>query len=595
VDPRRIAAMLLPMQPRAPDGDQTRCDGPVGLGHALLHTGPRDAKGAHSLSLDGNTWITADARIDGRSELVSAMRARGRHIGEDEPDAALILHAYEVFDDRFLERLVGDFAFAIWDGRKQEMICARDHFGVRPFHYFQSPDEFGFASDADALLAQPGVTDALDDVALADFLLFGSLLDEDRSMYRNVHCLPPASLLVVSRESTQLRKYWELPYRLETRFSSREEYVQEYARRFEQAVSDRLSHGTVAMQLSGGMDSTAIAAVAAARCRETGSSAIAYTLACTDLPPQEEEWPFAQLAASALSIPLLRQDLARFSLFQPCTASAGRLGAPQMYPFLAAQQEVFEQLRASGAKVVLSGQGGDAVLAPSARYYPSLLAERRFLQLAREVLHHVRFTGSLKGMGLRSALLAAKPAPKAPPPLPDWIQPDLAARVDLKSRWARGWSLLHGVSDPQAQLRQSWLCRQFEPLEALKMPVVARYPFFDLRLVEFCVGLPNFMRFDKAIARAATRDKLPEAIRTRPKTALRSDFIRTTVTRSNISALASADPRWNACVNGPRYWRALERYRNGEGAESPWTSSLRITPLALSSWLSQTSSNGVKG
>jgi hypothetical protein len=135
-------------------------------------------------------------------------------------------------------------------------------------------------------------------------------------------------------------------------------------------------------------------------------------------------------------------------------------------------------------------------------------------------------------------------------------------------------------------LRESWLCRQFEPLEALKLPMIARYPFFDLRLVVFCLGLPNFMRSGKVIAREALRDKLPEVIRTRPKTSLRSDFIRSAVTCSNMSGSVS-DPRWNAAVDGPRYWRALERYRNGEGAESPWTSSLCITPLALSSWLGQ--------
>jgi asparagine synthase (glutamine-hydrolysing) len=586
VDPRQIKAMLLPMRPRAPDGDLTRCDGPIGFGHSLLRTGTSKAEGTHALSLDGETWITADARIDRREELVCALRGRGRHVSEGEPHAALILHAYAVFEEGFIGHLIGDFAFAIWDARKQALICARDHFGVRPFHYFETAEAFGFASDADALLTQPHVTDALDDVALTDFLLFGALLDQDRSIYRDVRCLPPASILVVSRAGAQLRRYWELPRQLETRFSSRSEYVEEYATRFERAVSDRLPGGAVAMQLSGGIDSTAIAAVAAARSRKTATPVLAYTLGCSNVPPHEEEWPFAQVAASSLSIPLLRQDLAHFSLFQRCTAPAPRIAAPQIYPFLAAQQEIFNRLAVSGAKVLLSGQGGDAVLAPSAPYYAYLLRERRFSKLANEVWHHVRFTASFGGMGLRSALLARSPTQKARPPAPDWIHSDLAARVDIKARWDRGWTLLHGISDPQAQLRESWLCRQFEPLEALKLPMIARYPFFDLRLVEFCLGLPNFMRSGKVIARAAMHSKLPEAIRLRPKTPLRTDFIRSAVTCSNISESIS-DPQWNAAVNGPLYWRALERYRNGEGAESPWTSSLSITPLALSSWLMQ--------
>jgi hypothetical protein len=201
--------------------------------------------------------------------------------------------------------------------------------------------------------------------------------------------------------------------------------------------------------------------------------------------------------------------------------------------------------------------------------------------------HHVGHTGTLAGMGLRSVVLRRAPKARQAPPLPDWIVPEFAARSGLPARWARGWRLLHAASDPHLHYQESWLCRQFEQLEALKLPVIARYPFFDLRLVEFSTGVPNFMRADKAILREAMRDKLPESIRQRRKIPLRADFIRATVTKSNHSIGDVLEPRFRAAIDAEKYASALDRYTNGEGADSPWTSSLIITPLAYRRWLLQ--------
>ena len=116
-------------------------------------------------SLAGLT-ITADARIDNRDELFGALKVSPRE-GALMPDGRLILLAYEKWGDRAPERLLGDFAFAIWDSRLQTLFCARDFFGVMPFHYRGTQDCFRFATDIRGMLAFEGVEPVLDVTTLA--------------------------------------------------------------------------------------------------------------------------------------------------------------------------------------------------------------------------------------------------------------------------------------------------------------------------------------------------------------------------------------------------------------------------------------------
>jgi len=587
VESRQIEQLLKPMKPRAPDGDQILCEGRIGMGQLLLRTGTSGAEAAFPIS-QGDLWIVADARIDARADLVRKLQSRGCELSHDAPHAALVLHAYRAFGDKFLDHLIGDFAFAIWDGLQQRLICVRDQFGVRPFHYFDSAGVFGFASDTDALLTQSDVSQELDEASVADFLMFGSLQDQDRTIYRDIHCLPPASVMTVTAAGATVRRYWELPVYAQVRFSHPSEYVLEYGRLLGQAVADRLPSGPVGLQLSGGIDSTAIAAEVAARSQSPVRQVQAYTFACRSLVPEDEESHYAEMAASHLGIPWREIELGSYALYERWQDPDLALAQPFMYPFLAAQHDIQKALGAAGAKVMLSGQGGDALMTPSPTYYRGLLRSGRFLKLLGEIAHHFRYTHSLAGMGLRSAVWPVAGAGRQRPPLPDWFDAAFGRRVDLQARWERGWRVLHDEEfDPYTQLRDNWLCRQFEALETLKLPIVARYPFYDLRLVEFSLGLPNFMRKRKHVVRQAMRGKLPHAILERPKLSLPGDFIRAIVTRGNEQRLLreSRVQGLPAPLNGPQYWAALERYSAGEGAESAWTSSLIITGLAYRNWL----------
>ena len=142
VDPDLLARMTDAIAHRGPDGAGHWADGAVGFGHQMLCTAPeslheqqpwRDETGQLCLVLDG--------RVDNRAELQRALAAAGAHLGEDT-DAELVLQSYEVWGEACPKRIIGDFAFAIWDARKQQLFCARDFLGIKPFYYYADERTF---------------------------------------------------------------------------------------------------------------------------------------------------------------------------------------------------------------------------------------------------------------------------------------------------------------------------------------------------------------------------------------------------------------------------------------------------------------------
>lgn len=587
IEPALIQQMLAQMAPRAPDGEQLHQLGPVALGQAFLRTGRSGAEQPNRLTLDGRVWITADARIDGRGELLDRLRSAGRQVATDAPHAELILHAYHGLGDDFLDHLIGDFAFAIWDADRQRWLCARDHFGVRPFYYFDAGPWFGFASDMAALLALPQLSRQLDRAAVADFLLLGMCLDADQTIYREIRCLEPATRMDITPSRASRHRYWELPRPIESRYGAPVQYVAQFGELFEQAVRDRLPDGPVALQLSGGMDSTAIAAVASAWSRQSAQPVTGYHVTSKSIVPEDDEEHFARLAADHLGLRLVRQDLGDYPLFSRSQEPALRTAFPLSYPHLAAYHDTLALITESGARVLLSGYAGDAVMAADSSRCPGLLRTGRPIKFVRELAHQLRHTGSLRGLGLRSLGRAKPNPPPWKPPMPDWIEPAFADPSRLAARWDAWWTRHQGAAGARDQLRSPWIQRQFESTEILQRPLVGRYPFLDLRLVQFLIDLPNFMLADKTILRQAMSGRLPETIRARPKTPAPGDYLRFMVTNGKLSpALIGAEAGLPGQVSVDRFMAAWQRYCNGDGADSTWASWLLLQPIAFGHWLS---------
>ena len=162
--------VLSLLERRGPDRTGSWSDGPIALGHTLLATTPEAQKELLPLTdpVSGCS-ITADVRLDNRDELIAALDLSGEpgEIGDGE----LILRSYLKWDDECPTHLLGDFAFAIWDSRAERLFCARDHMGMRQLIYYHIPGKlFAFASEADALVADPRVPNQINHGRIADYL-----------------------------------------------------------------------------------------------------------------------------------------------------------------------------------------------------------------------------------------------------------------------------------------------------------------------------------------------------------------------------------------------------------------------------------------
>src|SRR5271156_463681 len=367
VDRASLRVMTDSLSYCGPDALETWAEGPAGLGHTMLRTIRESQTERQPASLGGQLWITADARIDCRDELVAEMiRASDAPSSEaaqySSTDSELILRAYAIWGEQCVQHLRGDFSFAIWDARKRQLFCARDHFGVRPFYYAEPGELFLFSNVLDCLRQHPDVSDDLNDTAIGDFLLFGLNCDEATTTFREIRRLPAAHSMTVSADGLRMRRYWNAPTTGRIRYSRAEDFVEHFQILLQAAVSDRLRTGRAGFLLSGGLDSATVATTA----RELSSHANgtqdlrAYTVVYNSLI-RDEEGRYARQVADFLNIPIQLIAMDDLKPFERWNDPEIRWSEPVDDPFFAGLFDQFGEI-AKDCRVVLSGEGSDNLM-----------------------------------------------------------------------------------------------------------------------------------------------------------------------------------------------------------------------------------------
>jgi len=521
-----LAQMTSYMAFRGPDQQDIWLDGAVGFGHTLLRTTFESEKERGVSTLDGQVWITADVRLDGRRELMGKLRAKGRQVADEATDVELVLHAYHLWEEGALEHLMGDFAFGIWDGRRQRLFCAHDHFAVVPFYYAKVKNCLIFSNTLNALRLYPALSDALNEQAIGDFLLFRMNQDLATTMFADIQRLPPAHSLSCTDGQVSVQCYYQLPEENDyLRYKQPEEYVEHFRALFEEAVADRLRTDKAGTFLSGGMDSPSIAVTAHKLLRERGKpfDFRAYTIVYEHLIP-DDEGHYAGMVADAIGLPIEYLVAETYLQRPPTDNPTNLLPEPLLIPNQIAECEITERT-ASYSRVLFAGFGGDPLFNPVPAYWGQLLKARQVGLLAAKLWHYVR-ARRLPRFGLRTKLRRLRGKAQPQMTFPTWFQPDFVARQDLQARWEarmatagsqRGrhgmmsaplWSNIFAWSDPGVT----------------SFPLRLRFPFFDLRLVRYLLTVPPVPWFEnKLLLREAMRDNLPAPVRQRPKTTLRGN------------------------------------------------------------------------
>jgi asparagine synthase (glutamine-hydrolysing) len=510
----------------------------VGLVHCLLRVTPESQTEQQPLARpDGRLAITADARLDNRAEVCAAL---GRP-DDGQPDAALILAAYERWGETCPERLLGDFAFAIWDGTEHKLFCARDILGGRPFFYFGAPGLFVFASALEGVARFPGVPRAINEARVAVYLTGGN--DAVNTFYRDIYRLPPAHTLTVSAAGLRLRRYWDLGAPRETRLPSDEAYAEAFRHHLSEAVRTRLrSAGPVGAMLSGGLDSSSVVCLARPMLAEHGEMLHTFSLLYNRAPASDERQFMAPVVAGG---GLAHHELVGDgqSLVSRVEELLTTVGEPYYNFGLSLQAMANEAARAAGLRVLLGGDFGDAVVSHANLRFAELVRSGRWLTAAREV------NGLARGLHFsrRTTLayfLSSGLVPQIPPAarrgwrrLRDRLRSGqlawaagTAMHRDFARRVSAEAALIARIEQRQPTFRTTYEESRFYLSQtsiqaevfshlAAHTGVEARHPFHDRRLIEFCLGLPGEQRLNggwsRLIQRRAMAGILPEEIRWR--------------------------------------------------------------------------------
>ena len=474
--------------------------------------------------------IQANARLDGRDDLNGS-------------DAELILHAYEKWGDDCVKHLIGDFAFAIWDGRKQRYFCARDHFGVKPFYFTHIDNDFAFSSSLNELRLNPRVSNTLNEIAVGDYLLFGVNQDLSTTIFKDIQRLKPGHTLIVANGSITVKPYWKPEPSNEVRFRDPSSYVERFSELLSRAVKDRVTTDRVAISMSGGLDSTSLAAIACEQLKDVHGFAVVYD----SLIPDEERH-YSTLAAEHLGIPITHLSADRYSLFDE--QAPGEMDQPE--PFLISpltgQFNDLLRLCADFSPVALTGYDGDAFM--NVPQPPGVKTRIKRL------------------IGKKRAATEGRPY--------SWLDESFAKRTHLEERWRR-------ESINQASpFNPIWtaLFEGYDP-SSTKLNLEVRHPFMDVRLIEFLSSIPvRPWRINKHILRVAMKDQLPAAVLNRRKTPLASDPALQLARRGSVRCVDSFEvsPQLRAFVNLNRR-RSLADEETSDGL---WAN-LRI--FALNYWL----------
>lgn len=575
-----------------PDAQDIWINGQVGFGHTMLRTTTESLLEQQPYSLDGEVWITADARVDGRADLIEKLEFKGCTNLKAATDVDLILHAYHVWGEDCVKHLIGDFAFAIWDGRKQRLFCVRDHFGVKPFYYTQVANHLLFSNTLNCIRLHPAVSDNLNELAIGDFLLFGYNQEPTTTTFADIQRLPAAHYLTWSKGALRLNRYWTLPVDGHIRYKRASDYVDHFRELLRMAVNDRLRTDCVGVSMSGGLDSTAVAATAHNLLSKQYVSfdLRAYTVVYDKLISDEERY-YSGLVAKKLDIPIDYLVADEYKLYERWEQPELHWTEPAEHPLLAILIDKLEQV-AAHSRVLLCGEGGDPILYPSGSYLVELVKGLRFGHLVTEVVQYVLSHGRLPALGFRSRLKRwlrlGKPYPRSP--FPRWLNPTMATRLDLLARWVRIDNEPDLVHPSRPEAYQSLVAPYWQYVfensapGVTSVPVEARQPFFDLRLMNYVLSIPPMpWCVDKELLREAMRGTLPEAVRLRPKSPLGGEPV--------SELLKQRNAQW---VNNFEAISDLDKYVDRDaipqvaGAQNTVDASelwIHLHPLALNYWL----------
>lgn len=372
-----VKRMTDAIRHRGPDGEGQYLDGNLGLGHRRLSIiDLTDAASQPMLSDNERFVISYNGEVYNFRELRKELEEKGVHF-HSRSDTEVVLKAYAHWGPASIERFNGMFAFAIWNRREKELLLARDRYGVKPLYYSDNGNRFQFASEIKALLANSNNRAEVNQQGLVEYLTFQNFFT-DQTLYKGVKMLPAGNYIILrknSRENYQPKQYWDYCFAEPAAPLSENEYIEELDRLFTQAVKRQLvSDVDVGTYLSGGIDSTAVTAIAAKELQPIKSFTCGFDLhSASGVELGYDERSIAEYMSYLFKTEHYEMVLKAGDMERSLPAVTRAIEEPrvgQSYPNYYAAQ-----LASKFGKVVLSGTGGDELFGGYPwRYYRAVVS-----------------------------------------------------------------------------------------------------------------------------------------------------------------------------------------------------------------------------
>ncbi len=349
---------------RGPDDTGVWHDEWASLGHRRLSIIDLATGQQPMTNENGELWIVYNGEIFNHAALRPALEQAG-HRYHSHCDTETILHSWEQYGQDCVKHFRGMFAFAIWDKTRQQLFCARDRLGIKPFYYFWNGRTFAFASEIKALFEHPSISPSLRAAALPEYFTFGYGSGEE-TMFQGIRKLMPGHtlLLDIQKGEPQIRQYWDVPLPPAERSSrSDNEWIAETRQRVEESVEMRLmSDVPLGMFLSGGVDSSAIAAMIR---RKADGPVKTFSVGYAEAP--YSELTYAAEVARVIGTDHHEVVIGMDDFFSALPRLVWHEDEPIAWPSSVSLHFV-SQLAAREVKVVLTGEGSDELFAGYTRY-----------------------------------------------------------------------------------------------------------------------------------------------------------------------------------------------------------------------------------
>lgn len=547
-----LERMIQTLKHRGPDGFGYYVAPPVGLAHARLSIIDLATGDQPIHNEDASVWVVFNGEIFNYVELRAELLADG-HVFATQSDTEVIVHLYEKHGRKFVERLNGQFAIALWDVRQQKLLLCRDRVGIRPLFYTDHGGTLAFASEIKALRAGGFSTAGLSARGLAAVFSLWSTFPGG-TVFEDVHALPPGHILILERGSVQLERYWDWDFSpaLEDRRSTLTEAAEQLHELLVDATRLQLRADVpVGAYLSGGLDSAIVTAIVK---QITPAQLTSYSLCFED--PEFDERAFQQIMVAQLRTDHHELVCSQADIGAAFPQTIWHTETPLVRTAPTPLMLLAGAVHRNGQKVVLTGEGADEVFggydlfkeAKVRRFIaaaPNSLARRRLIEKLYPYLKHS--PGAANAMAQSFFTQSTLPvdhaafahdtrisstqriwrflSPAVRAQIGEW-NPAQALEQMLPAASA-AWSGLGRDQYTEAHLLMSgYLLASQGDRVAMAHSVEGRYPFLDHRVIEFANRLPPRFKLgglrEKRVLRAAFARLLPASIAQRVKQPYRS-------------------------------------------------------------------------